>query len=216
MQSSSLIVESVRKRHYRRPFIRQPSFELRADFSLAGPSIIGVFGENGSGKSTLFNIIAGSVAPTRGRVICGGHDIHRVFYSHRSRLVQYRQQRFATHPYPFAGWNPLVARAYESIRRRKVVETLAPAIHLFDEPDFKDEYVELRLNFLLQLRERGGLVLLAVHPHGQRDTEIIRRLCDSYLFVRNGEVSQKASFGDLLDDDHGRQYLGDAVPAAVG
>lgn len=216
LQPSSLIVENVRKRHFRGRIIRQSSFELRADFSLIGPNIVGVFGDNGSGKSTLFNIISGRATPSRGRVICGGHDIHRALYSHRGRLVQYRQQRLATHPYLFAGWNPLLARAYESIRRRKPIESLAPAIHLFDEPDFKDEYVELRLNFLHQLREQGGLILLAIHPHGRREAGIIRRLCDSYLFVRNGEVSQMASFDAVLDDEHGRQYLGDAVPIAAG
>ncbi len=52
-------------------------------FSLEEGTIGGVMGPNGSGKTTLFNVIAGALAPDRGRVRLRGADItglppHRV------------------------------------------------------------------------------------------------------------------------------------------
>jgi len=38
-------------------------------------SITGMIGPNGSGKSTMFNIIAGMIKPTQGRVLVEGNDI---------------------------------------------------------------------------------------------------------------------------------------------
>ncbi|MEN2978032.1 ABC transporter ATP-binding protein [Tistrella bauzanensis] len=56
------------------------------DCSLDVPkgSVTGLIGPNGAGKSTLFNIIAGALPPTSGRVLLEGRDItgmkpHRLF-----------------------------------------------------------------------------------------------------------------------------------------
>ena len=37
--------------------------------------ITGLIGPNGAGKTTLFNVIAGSLAPSAGRVVLEGRDI---------------------------------------------------------------------------------------------------------------------------------------------
>ncbi len=52
-------------------------------FSVEEGSLSAVIGPNGAGKTTLFNLISGFLAPTRGRVVLGGHDLtglspHRV------------------------------------------------------------------------------------------------------------------------------------------
>jgi branched-chain amino acid transport system ATP-binding protein len=45
------------------------SFEIRKG------EIVGLIGPNGAGKTTLFNVISGYYAPTRGRILFGGHDV---------------------------------------------------------------------------------------------------------------------------------------------
>jgi branched-chain amino acid transport system ATP-binding protein len=47
----------------------------RISFTVAAGEILGLIGPNGSGKSTTFNMIAGALAPTAGRVEFEGRDI---------------------------------------------------------------------------------------------------------------------------------------------
>ena len=46
-----------------------------ASLEIAKGSITGLIGPNGAGKSTLFNVIAGRLPPTSGRVLMDGEDI---------------------------------------------------------------------------------------------------------------------------------------------
>ncbi|MDP2740673.1 MAG: ATP-binding cassette domain-containing protein, partial [Pseudorhodobacter sp.] len=53
--------------------------------TIAKGSITGLIGPNGAGKSTLFNVIAGVLKPTSGRVTMAGEDItglppHELFH----------------------------------------------------------------------------------------------------------------------------------------
>ncbi|MBW1979869.1 MAG: ABC transporter ATP-binding protein [Deltaproteobacteria bacterium] len=47
------------------------------EFSLAltPGELVGLIGPNGAGKTTVFNMITGSLVPTRGKVLFDGHDI---------------------------------------------------------------------------------------------------------------------------------------------
>lgn len=56
-------------------------------------SITGLIGPNGAGKSTLFNVIAGRLSPTSGRVIMDGEDVtglrpHELFHKGMLRTFQ--------------------------------------------------------------------------------------------------------------------------------
>ena len=44
-------------------------------FRIETGSITGLIGPNGAGKTTLFNIIAGFMRPTRGRILLDGRDV---------------------------------------------------------------------------------------------------------------------------------------------
>ncbi len=64
-----------------------------ASIEIAAGSITGLIGPNGAGKSTLFNVIAGVLPPTSGRVTMQGEDItglppHALFHKGLLRTFQ--------------------------------------------------------------------------------------------------------------------------------
>ena len=64
-----------------------------ASMRIAQGSITGLIGPNGAGKTTLFNVIAGVLPPTSGRVTMDGEDItglppHRLFHKGLLRTFQ--------------------------------------------------------------------------------------------------------------------------------
>ncbi len=52
--------------------LRRGEFALEAAFATATPGVIALFGRSGSGKTTLVNVIAGLLAPDRGRIVLDG------------------------------------------------------------------------------------------------------------------------------------------------
>ncbi len=54
-------------------------------FEIPAGRITGLIGPNGAGKTTLFNVIAGRLRPTSGRVLLEGEDITRLASHERSR-----------------------------------------------------------------------------------------------------------------------------------
>ncbi|WP_425070223.1 ABC transporter ATP-binding protein [Sagittula sp. S175] len=64
-----------------------------ASLEIAKGSITGLVGPNGAGKTTLFNVIAGALEPTSGRVFMDGEDItglppHALFHKGLLRTFQ--------------------------------------------------------------------------------------------------------------------------------
>lgn len=64
-----------------------------ASMEIAEGSITGLIGPNGAGKTTLFNVIAGVLEPTSGRVLMQGEDItglppHELFHKGLLRTFQ--------------------------------------------------------------------------------------------------------------------------------
>lgn len=64
-----------------------------ASLTIKAGSITGLIGPNGAGKTTLFNVIAGLLPPTSGRVTMGGEDItglppHELFHKGLLRTFQ--------------------------------------------------------------------------------------------------------------------------------
>ena len=64
-----------------------------ASLEIAAGTITGLIGPNGAGKTTLFNVIAGNLPPTSGRVFMEGEDItglapHELFHKGLLRTFQ--------------------------------------------------------------------------------------------------------------------------------
>ena len=62
-------------------------------FSVESGTITGLIGPNGAGKTTVFNLIAGALSPTKGRILLDGEDItqlpaHRRFHKGIVRTFQ--------------------------------------------------------------------------------------------------------------------------------
>ena len=64
-----------------------------ASLTIETGSITGLIGPNGAGKTTLFNVVAGNLSPTSGRVVMDGEDItglppHTLFHKGLLRTFQ--------------------------------------------------------------------------------------------------------------------------------
>ena len=203
-----LHVDGLAKRYTRGLWRPEITFSLEADFRIDGPRVVGVMGPNGSGKTTLFELITGSNAPSAGRVLVGGQDIHAVRYGHRDRVAIHYHQSYQV----------------RSFRRTRPESWMAPAmsdsplVHLFDEPQFnaQDGYIGFMLDFFRTLRARDRLVFLCLHPNEPVHLDILRESCDSFIFVKGGRLSFAESFADLLQKELVRTYLGAlALPATT-
>jgi ABC-2 type transport system ATP-binding protein len=202
-----LALEGIRKVYTRGRVIRRPTFTLEADLALAEPGIVGVVGPNGAGKTTLFEMRTGSNAPTSGRVLVAGTDIHRVKYRERDRLAIHYHQSYQVRR--FRKQVPSVFLAPSPTR--------APLVHLFDEPQFnlQDGYIGFMLDFFRKLRAEGKLVVLCMHPTAAWHLEILAEIAEQFLFVADGGVTRKPDFAALVAEPRFRTYLGPEMTRAA-
>ncbi len=196
-----LAVEGLRKEYTLGVLRRRVTFSLAADFRFEEPAVVGMMGPNGSGKTTLFELITGSNRPTAGRVRVAGKDIHEVRYDERDRLAIHYHQAYQVRRF---------ARRLPAFMMQRAGSDY-PLVHLFDEPQFntQDGYIGFMLDFFRKLRAEGRLVFLCLHPNEAYHLEILREVCERYLFVFDGRVTQVPGFEALLDDPRVRAYLGD-------
>lgn len=201
-----LRVEGLVKRYYASRWGRgTPSFELMADFVVEQAETIGVLGPNGSGKTTLFELVTGSNAPTSGRVLVEGRDVHAVRYRERDRLAIHYHQSYQV-------------RSFHKRKPAFMMERAGrarPLVHLFDEPQFsvQDGYIGFMLEFFRALRREGNVVFLCMHPNEPFHLEILREACERFIFVRQGRIALYPSFDRLVADPDVRAYLGALAPA---
>lgn len=202
-----LVVEQLRKVYFRGRVMRRPAFSLRAHFALEGARIVGVIGPNGAGKTTLFEIMTGSNAPTSGRVLVCGTDIHEVKYRQRDRLAIHYHQSYQVRHF---------RRLMPSLFLRDS-PTPRPMVHLFDEPQFNtsDGYIGFMLDFFRRLRGEGKLVFVCLHPTARYHLEILKEIAEEFLFVADGSVTRKSDFAALASDPRVRTYLGPEMSAAA-
>jgi len=195
-----LLVDKLQKTYTRGRLRRRTTFTLEADFAVSEPATIGVMGPNGSGKTTLFELITGSNQPTAGRVLCLGRDVHRVKYHERDRLAIHYHQSYQVRRFHWMKPSVLMEPAGSDY----------PVVHLFDEPQFntQDGYIGFMLDFFRKLRGEGRLVFICLHPTERFHLEILREVCERYIFVHQGRLTHMPDSATLLADPRVREYLG--------
>jgi ABC-type Na+ transport system ATPase subunit NatA len=209
MGTPILQVQGLVKR-YRRGWVRpQTTFELQADFSIEGPSIIGVMGANGAGKTTLFELITGGNQPSAGRVLVNGQDIHRTRYEERDRVALHYHQSYQLRAFSRTRPSFMLERAHSP----------RALVHLFDEPQFntQDGYIGFMLDFFRRLRSEGRLVVLCLHPNEPVHLDILAEVCERFVFVQKDAARvSRLTFADdlkaLAREPQVAAYLGHLAP----
>jgi len=198
-----LVLDRVRKEYTRGWLRRQVTFSIEADLAFPEPAIVGMMGANGAGKTTLFELMTGSRPPTAGRVLCAGQDVNTVKRRERDRLAVHYHQSYQVRRVIQTKPDALLARAVSR----------APVVHLFDEPQFstQDGYIGFMIAFFRRLRREGKLVFVCLHPTEAYHLDIMRELCERFVFVHDGRVSELPDFDALLADERVRAYLAGSV-----
>jgi branched-chain amino acid transport system ATP-binding protein len=174
--------------------------------------ILGLIGPNGAGKTTLFNIIAGALPPSSGRITLGGEEITRLGAHQRCRRGIARSFQLVR---PFleltALENVAVARVYGRERtwsRRRAEEQALESLRrvgLADRAALQARHLTLvdrkRLELARALATRPRLLLLDELLAGLNPTEVneamalIREIRASGITVVMVEHMVKAIFG---------------------
>ena len=203
MSAPILVLDKLHKQYTMGWPRRRVTFRLAADMAFDRPEVVGVMGPNGAGKTTLFEMMTGSNEPTSGRVLCMGRDIHRVKYRQRDRLAIHYHQSYQVRQF-----------------RRRVPSFMLdaagsdyPMVHLFDEPQFntQDGYIGFMLDFFRKLRGEGRLVFICLHPTARYHLDILREICERFIFVSTGVVTPLGDYEALLAHPPARAYLGDLL-----
>ena len=208
MSEPLLVVDRLHKVYFSGHLVRRPAFSLQAHFTLDAARIVGVVGPNGAGKTTLFEMLTGSNAPTSGRVLVCGTDIHAVKYRQRDRLAIHYHQSYQVRRF---------RRLLPSLFLRDS-PTPRPVVHLFDEPQFNtaDGYIGFMLDFFRRLRSEDKLVFVCLHPTASYHLEILSEIAERFLLVSNGGVTPHPTFKSLITDERCKTYLGPEMIRIAG
>jgi len=195
-----LEVRDLKKTYSRGLINRKQTFSLSANFSVPEPQIVGVMGPNGAGKTTLFEMLSGSNIPTSGQILCAGQDIQKVKYHQRDRMIIHYHQSYQVRSVKKSVPNFMLEPATSDY----------PLVHVFDEPQFstQDGYIGFMLSFFRQLRARGRVVFLCMHPYEPFHVDILRESCERFLFVAKGGVAEAPDYASMLEVPGVRDYLG--------
>ena len=204
MTAPLLALDGVQKIYSRGLFDRTAAFELRVSKRFDKPEIVGVMGPNGAGKTTLFEMIAGSNAPTAGRVVVAGQDIAKVRYRQRDRLAIHYHQSYQVRRF---------SKTVPSFMLEKA-ESGYPQVHLFDEPQFntQDGYIGFMLDFFRRLRAEQRLVFICLHPTAAYQLNILKEICERFMFVNGGAAEEYPDYPALMSQAGVRRYLGALAP----
>jgi ABC-type branched-subunit amino acid transport system ATPase component len=134
------------------------------DISVESGEFVSVIGPNGAGKTTLFNVIAGALWPSSGRVRFDGRDVQGSLPAHMSHLGVRRSFQVAR---PFASMT-----VRENIRVSAAGKAILQSLRCL-APRARNHEIAQRVDELL---ETFGLVELADRRAGDLNMGELRRL----------------------------------------
>ena len=192
-----------------------------------GCGVYGLLGPNGAGKSTLMRIVTDLLAPSRGRVLCDGRDIHAMGADYRD-LLGYLPQDFGVYPnFTAEGFLCYIARLKGLGRvaaRQKTAELLElvgltdrrkrrlggiaqallnePQVLILDEPTAGlDPQERIRFRGLLNRLGKDRLVLLSTHIVSD-----VESAADQVILLRRGQVIGQGTPTELLRQLEGKVW----------
>ena len=147
-------------------------------FAIAKGGITGLIGPNGAGKTTLFNIVAGRLFPTSGRVLLEGQDITRLAPHERARSGLARTFQI---PHEFGGLTVLENLMVAQHNRLMIASGMS-VFGVLGLPGYKraeEEAVEKARVWLDEtgLTDRADDPAADLPYGGQRRLEIARAMC---------------------------------------
>ncbi|MBI4443117.1 MAG: ABC transporter ATP-binding protein [Acidobacteria bacterium] len=210
----------LNRRSYHQEFwaLEAISFDVRQGEAL------GIIGPNGSGKSTLLEIVAGTLEPTRGRVLTRGRiaallSLGAGFnpeFTGRENVFLHGElvglsRREIERVFPqierFAEIGEFLDRPVKTYSTGMYVRlAFAAAIHVEPEILVVDEvlavgdaiFVNRCVHKFEELRQRGVTVLLVSHDLG-----LVRLLCDKALLLHHGRVVAVGDPSDVVNRYNG-------------
>jgi len=211
---------SLRRRPYHQEFWALDGIS----FDVGRGEVVGVVGPNGSGKSTLLEIVAGTLEPTRGRVLTRGRIAallslgagfnpeftgrENVFLSGEIMgLPRQEIQRNFAQIERFAEIGEFLDRPVKTYSTGMYVRlAFAAAIHVAPDILVVDEvlavgdaiFVSRCIRKFEELRQRGLTVLLVTHDIG-----LVKLLCDRALLLSGGRILCEGSPDDVVNRYNG-------------
>jgi putative ABC transport system ATP-binding protein len=114
---------------------------------------ITIIGSNGAGKTTLFNLIAGSIFPTEGRIIVNGEDL--------TKEPEYKRAKFIGRIFqdPMLGTaSNMTLEDNMMICRRKGFKGLKISLNRKMRKYFKEQLAHLEMDLELRLKDNVALL----------------------------------------------------------
>lgn len=108
------------------------------DFCLNTGKVASIVGASGVGKSTLFNIIAGLIAPTKGRVLVDGKDI-----TAKAGHVGYMLQKDLLLPFKSVYDNIALPLTLRRVNKTEIRNKITPYIDVFGLTGLTHKYPHL-------------------------------------------------------------------------
>ncbi|TMJ38465.1 MAG: ABC transporter ATP-binding protein [Alphaproteobacteria bacterium] len=192
-------------------------------FAIAKGEITGLIGPNGAGKTTLFNIIAGRLFPTSGRVLLEGKDITTLPPHERARLGLARTFQI---PHEFgaltvlenlmvagetsrgeSAFNAVLRRSLFASEERAVFERARDTLDFLELSHVRNEkagnlsggqkkLLELAEKIKRLNAERGYTFCLIEH-----DLDYVSRLCGDVIVMAQGKVLTRGTVDEVRNDE---------------
>ena len=152
--------------------------------SVASGRFVSVIGPSGCGKSTLFNVVAGLLAPTAGRVLIDGEDA-----TGRIGLVSYMLQKDLLLPWRTVLDNVILGLEIRGLPMKQAREKMRPLLQRYGLGGYEDAYpsalsggMRQRAALLRTLVVDTDLILLD-EPFGALDVQTKARMQDWLLEI---------------------------------